>query len=437
MFFTYRPVRTAILYLSYIAFGTACGVFGPAWPDLGIKLRLSDDQMKYGLTVRSVATILICAVSGFFLNRSNRELLYLLLLLVCSITLVLMPLLPSQAVFLILQFIFGIPAALIGVLGNVWILDIWRESEKGMVAANHGLQFAFGVGTLVAPLVVRPFLLDVPAGGGSNGTMSTTISPEPIEESQIQVPFYIIGGFVALVSLTIIPLIRFHREGYEEEVHEPGDLKVDASTDIQSIIKRSPKARLMVLAHAAAIFFFLEGMDLTNGSYFFTFLISTGLKVSKSQAAYIDSAYVAANTLAKLAGVLIGLRVKPVHVMLVNFGLLSVANIMFYLYMDSSESALLVASILQGAAFGTAWANLLALLSNYLTITNSVVTLIVVSDMISAAIYPIIIGGRITSYPIVLVYLNAGSIVMSFIFFISLLLYIKYVRRCAVVSDVS
>lgn len=57
-------------------YATDCGIWGPALPNLSIVLHLTGNQTKYGMISKPVA-----AVSALYLDRFNRERVYLLALL--------------------------------------------------------------------------------------------------------------------------------------------------------------------------------------------------------------------------------------------------------------------------------------------------------------------------------------------------------------------
>lgn len=164
-------------------------------------------------------------------------------------------------------------------------------------------------------------------------------------------------------------------------------------------------------------------------NYLMTYLLNSGLGLTKSRAAFINSAYDATLAVFRALGVLIGLKVKPTYVLLVDFCLLFAASAIFHLYSAHSEGALYLGAILMGAAFGTAFGNFVAFLSNIVKIDNLVFSIIGIASNASAGIFPVIIGGSLVNHSEYFIYQNIVCTFGELVTFVTLLGFVRFRQK--------
>ncbi len=112
----------------------------------------------------------------------------------------LFPLIPHIYVMYALIGISGISNGCIDCIGNCWIIHIWGKENPPFMQILH---FMYGVGALVAPFLVEPFLLNKETDDITNST--DTSYAGGVDELMIHWPF-IIGSIFYLVVLALFVL---------------------------------------------------------------------------------------------------------------------------------------------------------------------------------------------------------------------------------------
>lgn len=108
----------------------------------------------------------------------------------------LFPLFPNIYSMYVLMGLSGVSNGCIDCIGNCWIIHIWGKENPPFMQILH---FMYGLGALIAPFLVEPFLLN-------KETEDTTISNMPtVDGLMIHWPF-IIGSIYYLVVLALFVL---------------------------------------------------------------------------------------------------------------------------------------------------------------------------------------------------------------------------------------
>lgn len=102
--------------------------------------------------------------------------------------------------------ISGISNGCIDCIGNCWIIHIWGKENPPFMQILH---FMYGVGALIAPFLVEPFLLnkdvDDATNNSTNDFKNSTVNVGTADELMIHWPF-IIGSIFYLVVLALFVL---------------------------------------------------------------------------------------------------------------------------------------------------------------------------------------------------------------------------------------
>jgi len=88
---------------------------------------------------------------------------------------------------------------------SVWLIEMWQKRSPAVLQFS---QFMYGVGCILSPLLVEPYLTgELKSNNTTNSSISTTISTitttdinETVDRrSKLKLPF-IIGGAIQLIS---------------------------------------------------------------------------------------------------------------------------------------------------------------------------------------------------------------------------------------------
>jgi hypothetical protein len=274
-----------------------------------------------------------------------------------------------------MNFVIGVTSGAAINACEAWILEIWAD---GCPPYMQALQFFRGLGYIMGPILVEPFLapevdktVDV-TNAPTNETLvqnltdfnviddytiqlssNITVS-EPIKElvlnSNIYIP-YMINGVMLMVGAIMIFLqyiytIRNIRSAnmtsissqatifsvatIEEQIKEPKN-----QTDEKEAKPESPKLYTIWIIFLCSIFylFFFEEVVVT---YLASFASNIALHLTKSEGAFLTSIFNLANIVGKGLSVLIALKLKHFTMLYMNLIIILVSLLILLFYCNTS-----------------------------------------------------------------------------------------------------
>lgn len=427
-----------MICFAFFTGGCSAYIYGPIWPDLTRLLEETPDTMKYGFMVRFASSAFGALSLNIILRYMNRTALLVtaqVVNLACTASIAFST---SYFMFLSINFVMGFFGAFGQTIMTVWTLELWSETTK-LSAATQTLQLAYASSSLIAPLIARPYLKPTNESDTSNDLYgnSTTEDPRNVfydrnEYKDIRIPLIIISGLLSISALALASTIR-KQVKEEDEPKEDIEMKRRRASSVLAVVKAppistnkpsvnykldgvSPWTRNIVLALILLACFFITGYDTVTSNYLFTFLIRTHLKIPKSTAALINTAYGAASCVGLLIGIPINMRIKPEITVFFNLGCMIASSLTFCLFLNSSEAALWIAAVLYGYGISTAFANIIAILSKFVEFTDVIGSAVVLAGVAGAASFPPIIGGVIETKPIAMPILTILASMFCLIF---------------------
>lgn len=181
-----------------------------------------------------------------------------------------------------------------------------------------GLHFTFGLGSIVTPLVVTPFLSNDTESDESStesflsSTIATTV--ESASESRIHIP-YGFGGLTIGLSGVLVIILYFYKKYEPPKSHQENiaaalvqnakEEKIGPwrkfTNSVRTQLYPSHYAFSLILMAAIFMAVFL-GMEWAMFQYFPSFAVFSKCHVSKKEAAYISTGLSLAFTLGRIAG---------------------------------------------------------------------------------------------------------------------------------------
>jgi MFS transporter, FHS family, Na+ dependent glucose transporter 1 len=148
-------LATAAYYLSFIILGLTTAVSGPSLPTLAEHTSSGLDRISLIFIFSSLGYIAGSYFGGRAYDRIPAHKLMVLTLVVLGTASALIPLSRSLELLLFAMTLSGLASGILDVGCNALIL--WTHKEKAGPFLN-GLHFFFGVGSLIAPLLVGQIL---------------------------------------------------------------------------------------------------------------------------------------------------------------------------------------------------------------------------------------------------------------------------------------
>jgi fucose permease len=151
---TYR--LTVTYFAAFVALGLTTGSLGPTLPNLAEQTHVGLSAISYVFTARSVGYLLGSVRGGKLLDRRPGNPVMAAMLLTMSMMMALVPLVSRLWLLLIAMFILGAAEAGLDVGANTLLARVHGNRVAPFMNALHSF---FGVGALIAPLIVAQTVL--------------------------------------------------------------------------------------------------------------------------------------------------------------------------------------------------------------------------------------------------------------------------------------
>ncbi|CAG7787015.1 unnamed protein product [Allacma fusca] len=436
-----KYLATAVLIYSCFSMGIANSFLNPTVLDFSHKLDESVDSVSIVFTVLTAGYLLGAVFNGIASIYIPRPVWVILALGIMTIPLFAVPYVESLMMLYVLTALIGIGSGGVDTSQGAWIIDIWRHEAAPFILSLH---FAYSAGTLIPPLVLGPYLTEEEdkACNGTTITISTSTSTELPYESKLQVPFTI-GASIACISIviqTFMYLFVFRQnkstssnqnttngeKNKVEEVEIEETSKV-AATATEAASPSDLKRTILLVALCCCVIAFYQGLELSTSQFIPTFAHFSKVCLSEKESARIGFGLQMGFASGRLCGIFLVLKIAPHFILVGNFLLLLISNIILLVWAGSNVTWLWVGSVGFGLGMSTVFPAMYAYIEKYLFVTDRITSTVAVCGGLVAAIYPIVVGKSVENNPEVLTYVNFLSLFVIGVAF-SVLFYVTHVR---------
>ena len=338
--------RTLLYALAFIALGLITASLGPTLPALAAHTRTTTGQISWLFIARSAGTITGALLLGKLYDRAAGHPVLAGALCTAAATLVTVPQLRRLWVLAPVFVITGIASATINVGGHA------------LIARTHGarvgphlsfIHFAYGAGGLLAPLLAKPFAGRADAVWWTYGLLAA---------------FVVLAGFPLFVISS--PPLQPHAQS------RAGAVTFDRTVAL------------------LLLFFFLEvGAEGSISGWLFTYATLRG--VSTETAFYVNSAFWAAFTLGRLAGIPLVVRFNERRIIAAQLAgwlvLLALA-----LSWPNVTAALWLMAVGSGLAMAPVYPAMMAWTQRTLHLSGRIAGWVLVASALGAMALPWVIG---------------------------------------------
>jgi len=288
----------------------------------------------------------------------------------------------------------------------------------------QALHFSFALGTVVAPLLARPFIShnaipDIPTSHYCNPSIddNTTkcdnitralyanCTDSESDESSLQFGWsYWISAMGMLI--VAIPLIYFagctkrrHPKLYADLIEQQENTPSATKQNRNPANIQHYKAFWVFIVSICTIFlFFYIGVEVTYGSFIFTFSVTyKELCFSKAKAALLNSVYWGSFTFGRLLGVGIALLKVPTTTMIVADFIGCMATVILINVLHTGEIVIWIGSALLGLAIASIFPATLVLVDEHLEVTGRVTAILVNGAALGDMVLPLTVGLLVTN----------------------------------------
>ncbi len=338
--------KTVLYSLSFVALGIVSGSIGPTLPALAEHANVGMKQISNLFVARSLGTVLGSWLLGRMYDRFAGHPLLAVSLLASAAAMAFIPVSNHLWVLIALSVFIGLASASINVGGNTLIVMVHGQQVRPFISLLH---FAFGIGGILAPLVVSVFAHRAD-GLQLAYWMFALLSLPP--------------ALMALVSAS--PAHRIELNG---ENNPP-----------------IPKLTLTLLV----FFFFLEiGAEASVMGWLYSYALKQN--ISPKTATQINSAFWAAFTVGRLATIWLSMRVSALPMVVINLGL-TVLFAVALLIVPASPALLWTCSIGLGLFVAPIFPSTFGYAQNKLHLSGNVNGLFLFGSAGGAMFWPRLVG---------------------------------------------
>ena len=419
-----RAVKTLCLYLAYTALGMASGMSGPTILDLQLTVGSTFDQITYIIPGRSVGYALGSAIVGVCFSFVNVQ---ALIAITCAFSAVFMGFLPFNRTLIGLIATFfanGLVNGMLDTGSNMFTLVLWGKENGPFMQALH---FAFGLGCFHAPLLAKPFLLELlePLSnvtttvlGEDNATTDyhDFVFPEfTVDDVALEVPYGVIAVFMMINAIIFTYLFMRFRE---TKPH-PSRLENDVLEKLGGEFKVNPKSRATIIVLATLFMHVYCGLELAFGTLITSYAVKCDLKLDKATGAVMASVYWAFFTFFRLFAIFFADIIGAEKNIYFNFMLIALSNFFLIPFGNSNVYCLWAGIVLMGLGTSSIWASIFGFLEDYFPVTSGMTAAFSVAACLGQSVMPFIVGHFIDAYPPIFLWVTLGASTLLVVLFTS------------------
>ncbi len=343
-----RVIQSTIGYFAaFISLGLVSASLGPTLPTLAENTNSLLSQISILFTARSLGYLLGSFVSGQVYDRVSGHPVMVGLLLLLSISLALVPLIPTLWLLALLLLLIGFSEGMVDVGGNT--LLVWVHRGKVGPFMN-GLHFFFGVGAFLAPLIIAQTML-------ATGT--------------IRWPYWI-------VALLMLPgTIWLARAKSPERQLVPET-------------EQGNTANALLVFLSALFLFMYVGAEISFGGWIYTYALKLGV-ATETAAAYLTSGFWGALTAGRLLAIPIAARVRPSRMLLADL-LGCIVSVGLILLFPTSSAAVWIGTLGLGFSMASVFPTTLSFAERRMTITGKITSFFFIGASTGGMLLPWLIG---------------------------------------------
>lgn len=400
-------MKTGLVGLLFISLGIFTSALGPALLDLQLLSNTTISRIAFLLPVRSFGYAIGSVIAGILGDIIDHQPLIIGSTVLMTASMFLFPLFSHIYAMYVLIALAGISCGCIDCIGNCWIIHIWGKENPPFMQIIH---FMYGVGALIAPFLVEPFLLNKAAdefdihASDSNSTISSDASAD--NYLMIHWPF-IIGSIYCLLVLTLV-VINYIL--YPDNPVHPSRLKknddkgggADESGKKDKFQLNNPltgNIKILVIVIASVCMHAYVGLEISFGSLLTPFAVKSDLNLTKSQGSFITGSYWATYTFLRIFTLVLIVYLPARTLLIGDFIIIMLSNCILVPFANTYEWALWVGSSLMGLGCSSVFATMFGFVEQLTPITARITAGFMVAACAGEFVIPLVVSQYLEGWP--------------------------------------
>ncbi|CAG2163524.1 unnamed protein product, partial [Oppiella nova] len=262
-------------------------------------------------------------------------------------------------------------------IANVWLIEIWQNRSAPFLQL---IQFMYGIGTILSPLVNQLFLNDddITANTLSHtfvNKSAQTVDLVEMRRESLKTPF-LINGLIQFTFPTLLVLMYVIRryEVPEQILPDTIDYKNKKSEQKKNLFKTSDESprKTLILMFAILLMFYnaCEGLHFQFGPSYYQ---NMELRLTANRAAGIISVLAIAYTIGRGVNVFVAIKIRAKAMIEYHFLIVIIGFILLF-FSQNSLVVLRIANLVLGFGFSALFPAMFAFIKQYIDITNQIGT---------------------------------------------------------------
>lgn len=454
--FQHKMLYSACLCFSCFMIGYGKGQFGPAYIDLRIISNTGLEQGSWILTSLFIGYSMGSVLEGLLHDRVDRKLMFSACLFIWSLVIAAIPWCSIFEAMLSGYILIGILQGVLDTGCNTEMLRVWEKRGREAILK---MNLIFAVGSVIAPLLVAPFLMD-PMHGDSinyttNGSHNVVFTPNSFSHEQkdarnssmqtnlnisneerfpdflaqsaesksdIYIPFSISAALSLFASLMFLASYALYKSESTCQIKK-GNKQRKTRTLPTPIM-------LCALLLLNALFFFYCGIDEAYTAFLPTYCVEH-FHWSKQESAFLTSLVFICILVSRVLVVIFERWINTLFFIGINFVVMFISIVgLLIVSLFNFDTALWFLCPLYGLSKSCQFALLLSWSNEFITpMTGKISAGFFVTATLGCASNPVILGLLMKNDPVWYCYLFLIEIVAALIIYTFCLFLTKYIVR--------
>jgi MFS transporter, FHS family, Na+ dependent glucose transporter 1 len=342
-----RLAQTAAYYAAFIGLGLGIAALGPTLPGLAQHTRTHLSGISFPFTAHNLGYLVGSLAAGQVYDRVRGHPVMAGVLVILAAMMFLIPLMPLLWLLMAAVFVLGVGGGLVDVGANTLLVWVHRDAVAPYM---NGLHFFFGVGALLAPVIIAQLVL-----------MS----------GDITWAYWVLALFLLPAAVWLLRL-----PSPVSLVESRGDTPV--------------RTNHLLVGLVVLLFVLYVGAEYSMGGYIYTYAVATNLATTTT-AAYLTSMFWGSFTLGRLLGIPISMRVRPRYILFADFAVCMV-GIGAILLWPTSATVLWAGVVVTGLGMASVFPVIISFAGRRMTITGRITGWFFVGVALGGMTLPWLIG---------------------------------------------
>ncbi|CAG2103160.1 unnamed protein product [Medioppia subpectinata] len=401
-----RYIYTTINLLNHLMFGLTFSSFGPTYVDFKY---LTSSDMSW--------------VVGFLYKYLNRQLTLAILITIQSLATIFMPYSTQIWHLYLCIFLYGLGIGAWNNSNNVILIEMWQQASPSFLQFS---QFIYGVGTILGPLIVGPYLSGevkyvdrVAIGNGSYEHLvwNNTIIDEFESNRRSRITFpYLVGGLLQAIGPGLMFLMYFCRPyKYQAEADPCAGTGTDTeraplltASCIRKLALAIPKKTIILCVSLYLAFGIMsENMYMDFSTTYFQF---SPLHLTANRAAEIFATMSIALSTGRGLSVFIAMKLRPQTMIAYQTCIVFMGYLYQYFGQYWSVGHLWASSLMICFGYSSIFICLFSFVGQYMEVTDRVGAVFIASYNSVYLFLPFFLGSYIEEWPNSFLYIEFGSL---------------------------